>query len=78
AVYKAWYPLARRWLGFEEARVTLHHGGTFDARLLVPGPRVGAVTVTGFAGRWAVRDGLLLAAIAATARDLAAPAADGG
>ena len=23
SVYKAWYPLARRWLGFEEAAVSI-------------------------------------------------------
>jgi 4'-phosphopantetheinyl transferase EntD len=59
AVYKAWYPLAARWLGFEEAEVTVDPGaGTFAARLLVPGP------VTGFAGRWLARDGLMLTTIA--------------
>jgi 4'-phosphopantetheinyl transferase EntD len=58
SVYKAWYPLAARWLGFEQAEVTVDRdAGTFAARLLVPGP------VTGFDGRWLARDGLLLTAI---------------
>ena len=58
SVYKAWYPLAARWLGFEEAEVTVDRdAGTFTARLLVPGP------VIGFAGRWLVRDGFVLTAI---------------
>jgi len=56
AVYKAWYPLAARWLGFEEAEVTVA-AGTFTARILVPGP------VDGFAGRWLARDGFILTAI---------------
>jgi 4'-phosphopantetheinyl transferase EntD len=56
AVYKAWYPLAARWLGFEQAEVTVD-GGTFTARILVPGP------VDGFTGRWLARDGLILTAI---------------
>jgi 4'-phosphopantetheinyl transferase EntD len=58
SIYKAWYPLARRWLGFEEADVTLDPAGTFTARLLVPGP------VSGFTGRWTVHNGLLGTAIA--------------
>jgi 4'-phosphopantetheinyl transferase EntD len=64
AVYKAWFPLAKRWLGFEDAVIDLDVDGTFGARLLVPGPRVGAGEVGGFAGRWLARDGLLITAIA--------------
>ncbi|MGW0521546.1 4'-phosphopantetheinyl transferase family protein [Crossiella sp. NPDC003009] len=59
SVYKAWFPLARRWLGFEEARLTVHPSGrTFRADLLVPGP------VEGFSGRWLVADGLVVTTIA--------------
>jgi 4'-phosphopantetheinyl transferase EntD len=60
AVYKAWFPLTKRWLGFKDAVVEIDRDGTFIARLLVTDPRV----VDGFTGRWLVRDGLLLAAIA--------------
>ena len=28
AVYKAWYPLTGRWLGFEEARLTIDPGAS--------------------------------------------------
>jgi 4'-phosphopantetheinyl transferase EntD len=71
AVYKAWFPLAERWLGFEDAILAIDPAhGTFSARLLVPGPTFGERPLTGFAGRWAVRDGLVLTAIAATADDL--------
>jgi len=39
SVYKAWFPLAKRWLGFEDAVLDIDPAvGTFDARLLVPGP----------------------------------------
>jgi 4'-phosphopantetheinyl transferase EntD len=62
-VYKAWFPLAERWLGFEDATLTIDPAGTFSARLLVPGPIVGGNEVTGFEGRWLARDGLVLAAI---------------
>ncbi len=39
SVYKAWFPLARRWLGFEDAIVEIDpKQGTFHAKLLVEGP----------------------------------------
>ncbi|MGW5847211.1 4'-phosphopantetheinyl transferase family protein [Streptomyces sp. NPDC055254] len=68
SVFKTWYPLARRELGFDEAE--LHfvpdgpgRAGTFTARLLVPGPVVGGSRLERLAGRWAARDGLVLTAI---------------
>lgn len=65
AVYKAWFPLAERWLGFEDATVAIDPAsGSFAARLLVAGPRVGERELRGFSGRWLARDGILLAAIA--------------
>ncbi len=63
ATYKAWFPLARRWLGFEDAEVTLDPAGTFTSRLLVPGPVVSGEPLTGFRGRWLVADGLIVTAI---------------
>lgn len=67
SVYKAWFPLTGRWLGFAEAdvtvRVTAEDAGTFTARLLVPGPVVGGVALSGFEGRWLARDGLVLTAV---------------
>ncbi|MFB4194734.1 4'-phosphopantetheinyl transferase family protein [Streptomyces carpaticus] len=68
SVYKAWFPLTGRWLGFEEARIAFDpDGGAFTAELLVPGPVVDGVPIRRFAGRWLVRDGLLVTAIAVTA-----------
>ncbi|MEU8379892.1 4'-phosphopantetheinyl transferase superfamily protein [Streptosporangium sp. NPDC048865] len=64
SVYKAWFPLTGRWLGFEEAHLTFSPSGTFAARLLVPGPRVEGRELTGFTGRWLVSDGLVVTAIA--------------
>ncbi|GAA2092504.1 4'-phosphopantetheinyl transferase superfamily protein [Streptomyces albiaxialis] len=107
AVYKAWFPLTGRWLGFPDAELDFRdesaapgspygaapgspngaapgspYGaapgspngaapgspngspcGAFTARLLVPGH--GALT--GFHGRWAVRDGLVVTAVAVSA-----------
>ena len=65
SVYKAWFPLTRRWLGFEEAAITINPSdGTFTARLLVPGPVLYGRQLTGFTGRWLARHGLVLTAIA--------------
>ena len=36
AIFKAWYPLTRRWLGFGDAELSIESSGTFTARLLVP------------------------------------------
>lgn len=63
AVYKAWFPLARRWLDFLEAAVTLAEDGTFAAQLLVEGPVVAGTRLTGFTGRWAVDRGLAVVAV---------------
>jgi enterobactin synthetase component D / holo-[acyl-carrier protein] synthase len=78
SVYKAWFPLTGRWLGFEDAAVSIDIAGTaFAVRLLVPGPAVGDRELTGFSGRWLARDGLLLTAIAVPSGDnaLRGPAA---
>ncbi|MGW2231406.1 4'-phosphopantetheinyl transferase family protein [Streptomyces formicae] len=63
SVYKTWFPLTGRWLGFEEARVELVSDGTFTARLLVEGPVVEGVELKVFSGQWAVRDGIAATAI---------------
>ncbi|WP_214102646.1 4'-phosphopantetheinyl transferase family protein [Acrocarpospora catenulata] len=57
SVYKVWFPRARRWLGFEEAEITLDPGGTFTARILVPGP------FAELNGRWLCESGLVVTAI---------------
>jgi 4'-phosphopantetheinyl transferase EntD len=68
SVYKAWFPLTGRWLGFEQAAVTVEPGaGTFTADLLQPGPAIDGRPLTRFNGRWLAESGLLLAAIAVPA-----------
>jgi 4'-phosphopantetheinyl transferase EntD len=68
SVYKAWFPLAGRWLGFEDAVVTVDPSeGSFSARLLVSGPLLADGQLTAFSGRWLVRDGLVLTATAVPA-----------
>ncbi|HEV2189285.1 MAG TPA: 4'-phosphopantetheinyl transferase superfamily protein [Stellaceae bacterium] len=61
AIYKAWYPLERRWLGFDDAVVSIDpEAGRFHARLLVDCPPA----LREFTGRFLVEDGLVLTAIA--------------
>jgi 4'-phosphopantetheinyl transferase EntD len=63
AVYKAWFPLAERWLGFGDVELTIDlAGATFRARLLVPGPVVDGAMLTEISGRWRVEDGVVAAA----------------
>ncbi|QUQ68519.1 4'-phosphopantetheinyl transferase family protein [Kutzneria sp. CA-103260] len=59
SVYKAWFPLARKFLDFSEAELSFGDG-TFSARILVPGP------VRGFEGRWLIKDGFVVTAIVVT------------
>ncbi|CAJ60961.1 MULTISPECIES: 4'-phosphopantetheinyl transferase family protein [Frankia] len=73
SVYKAWFPLAQRWLGFEDAALTIDPGtaattatparGTFTAKLLVTGPTLDGGELTGFDGHWLADRGLLLTAV---------------
>jgi 4'-phosphopantetheinyl transferase EntD len=68
SVYKSWFPLTHRWLDFGEVVLTLSpQTRTFQARLLVPGPVLAGVPVTGFSGRWLVANGLILTAIVVAA-----------
>ena len=65
SVYKAWFPLTHRWLGFEEASIEIDPvNGSFSAGLLVDGPVVNNSVLTGFEGRWLVDDGFIVTAIA--------------
>jgi 4'-phosphopantetheinyl transferase EntD len=64
SVYKAWFPLTGRWLGFEEACVDFDPASqSFAARLLVAGPVVNGHALTGFTGRWLIGNGLIVTAI---------------
>ena len=64
-MYKAWYPLTRRWLDFSEASLTVDAAArTFAARLLVPATGLDGRPLTGFTGRWLVKAGLIVTAIA--------------
>jgi 4'-phosphopantetheinyl transferase EntD len=64
AVYKAWYPLTQRFLRFDEANVTLHESGTFEAQLLVGAPWSERGPLRSIIGSWVARDDLVAALVA--------------
>jgi 4'-phosphopantetheinyl transferase EntD len=64
AVYKAWFPLAGRRLGFDDVDLSLDLvNAEFSARLLVPGTVVDGANLTGFQGRWAVEEEVICTAV---------------
>jgi len=64
SVYKAWYPLTGRGLGFEDARVAIDPVGTFAAKLLVDGARTdGGPPLVELRGRFIVAHGLVATAV---------------
>ena len=75
SVYKAWYPLARRWLGFQDAHLRIEPNadparGQFTAELLVPGmPLIGGRPVRTLSGHYAAGRGLITTVIAVPAAD---------
>ncbi|MDH2430751.1 4'-phosphopantetheinyl transferase superfamily protein [Sphaerisporangium sp. TRM90804] len=75
SVYKAWFPLTGRRLGFEDARIAVAPAtGTFTARFLVAGPPLNGRGLPGFSGRWLVRDGLILTSVVVPAATAPRPA----
>jgi 4'-phosphopantetheinyl transferase EntD len=67
SVYKAWFPVAERWLGFEDASLAVDLGevredgsftGGFTVRI-----HLGGAPLTRMAGRWLVESGFVVTAI---------------
>jgi 4'-phosphopantetheinyl transferase EntD len=68
AVYKAWFPLTGRWLGFADADITFdQQERAFTARIQVPAPVINGSDLTSFTGRWLADEDLIVAAIAVPA-----------
>jgi 4'-phosphopantetheinyl transferase EntD len=68
ATYKAWYPLTKRWLGFEDAHITFDVDGAggaggFLSRIVIDPGALSGPPLTVLTGRWTVTDGLVLTAI---------------
>lgn len=68
ATYKAWFPLTRRWLGFEDAHIAFDvdpsgQSGTFTSAILIDPAALSGPPLVALSGRWAVRNGIALTAI---------------
>jgi len=69
ATYKAWFPLTKRWLGFEDALITFEADGPgsavggFVSRILIDGEALSGPPLSALRGRWSVDRGLVLTAI---------------
>lgn len=69
ATYKAWYPLTKRWLGFEDAHIVVDvddpsgSAGGFVSTILIDGAALCGPPLTSLRGRWSVADDLVLTAI---------------
>jgi 4'-phosphopantetheinyl transferase EntD len=61
-IYKTWFPLTHRYLGFHEACATLHRNGTFTALVRLADPAETSSWPTTFSGRWLAGNGLVLSA----------------
>lgn len=53
--YKTWFPVARTFLDFTDAEVTVHPDGRFESHILVADPPVEVIH-----GRWVVHDSLVV------------------
>jgi 4'-phosphopantetheinyl transferase EntD len=69
ATYKAWFPLTKRWLGFEDAHIAFEADspgaatGGFASRILIDPTALSGSPLTELRGRWSVERGLVLTAI---------------
>lgn len=64
SIYKAWYPLTERWLGFEDVRLAIDPAGRFRAELLVDGTRTdGRPPLRELDGRFLVSGELILTGV---------------
>jgi len=69
ATYKAWFPLTKRWLGFEDAHITFEAEGpglavgSFVSKILIDGEALSGPPLIALRGRWSVDRGLVLTAI---------------
>ncbi|MDT5343040.1 MAG: hypothetical protein QOE52_2224 [Mycobacterium sp.] len=69
ATYKAWFPLTKRWLGFEDAHIIFGvddsgSAGSFESTILIDGATLSGPPLSTLAGRWSVDRELVLTGIA--------------
>jgi 4'-phosphopantetheinyl transferase EntD len=67
AVYKAWFPVQRRWLGFDDVHITFEPGGRFVVDVLLPDTGGFLSEESTLEGGWIARGGFLVTAVTAPA-----------
>jgi 4'-phosphopantetheinyl transferase EntD len=71
SVYKAWFSLTHRWLGFEDVSVTIDPAsGTFHADLHLEPPLIDGQFPTRFAGRFLICRGFILTSVVVARKGL--------
>jgi 4'-phosphopantetheinyl transferase EntD len=61
SVYKAWFPVTKRWLGFDDAVLQIDpQAGSFSILLLVPSPILDGRGLSQLVGRFRVANGLVM------------------
>jgi 4'-phosphopantetheinyl transferase EntD len=64
SLYKSWFPVTRKWLGFDDAEITIRaHDRRFTVRLLVPNLAAVDGSKVDFSGRWLVSERLIVTAV---------------
>ncbi len=64
SVYKAWFPLTQRWLGFEDVEIAIETAESrFCVRPLVSLPREFDEALRQFTGRFLVRNGIVITTV---------------
>jgi enterobactin synthetase component D / holo-[acyl-carrier protein] synthase len=70
SVYKVWFPLVRRWLGFEDASITFEPDQrVFTVELREPGLVVAGRPMSRLTGQWIIGDGLVITSVIIPAGD---------
>ncbi len=68
SVFKAWFPVTRRWLGFDAVSLLFNPGSaTFTAHLVTERPVIEGRITSGFEGRYLIHEGYVLTCVAVEA-----------
>ncbi len=71
SLYKAWFPLTRRWLDFKDVQVTIETAeGTFHARPLANMPEEFEQILSQFLGRFLICNGIIVTSAVLSPSDL--------
>jgi 4'-phosphopantetheinyl transferase EntD len=66
ALYKSWFALTERWLGFHDAALRLDPAGTFTADIRIAATAIDGTALPVFTGRWHADGNLIVTAVSST------------